>query len=230
MRLLVELSGENVELAGAECRAVACSEGHLLSEPQQDGRALVIDTNADAKAISRRLALAWSLSTHILTTDVGAIVDELRGSELPGKCFRVKVERLNGSHTSEYAVELASTVGAIFSGKYRVDLVSPDVEVRILLADKAHVGLLVEAIDRSSFESRKSEYRPYSHPISLHPKLARALVNLTGVREGQCLLDPFCGTGGVLLEAALMGVRTLGGDMDSRMVSGTRQNLEHYGI
>jgi tRNA G10 N-methylase Trm11 len=39
------------------------------------------------------------------------------------------------------------------------------------------------------------------------------------------LVDPFCGTGGLLLEAALLGIPTLGTDLDSRMVAGSGDNL-----
>lgn len=44
------------------------------------------------------------------------------------------------------------------------------------------------------------------------------------------VLDPFCGTGGVLLEAAEMGLRPIGLDRDRRMVVGTRLSLRRYGV
>ena len=39
------------------------------------------------------------------------------------------------------------------------------------------------------------------------------------------VLDPFCGTGVILQEAALMGYHVLGSDIDSRMVEYTKENL-----
>ncbi len=54
-------------------------------------------------------------------------------------------------------------------------------------------------VARARLEARKVTHRPFSLPISLHPKLARALVNLARVPMGGVLLDPFCGTGGILL-------------------------------
>jgi tRNA (guanine10-N2)-dimethyltransferase len=44
------------------------------------------------------------------------------------------------------------------------------------------------------------------------------------------LLDPFCGTGGILLEGGLIGCKVMGGDISERMVEGTLQNLHHFGI
>jgi len=81
---------------------------------------------------------------------------------------------------------------------------------------------------RESFESRKVQNRPFFHPTSLHPKLARVLVNLARVKKGQKLLDPFCGTGGILIEAALCGLKPIGIDVDSQMAWGAKDNLAFY--
>lgn len=42
----------------------------------------------------------------------------------------------------------------------------------------------------------------------------------------QRVLDPFCGTGVLLQEATLMGYRTIGTDLEPRMISYTRKNLD----
>ncbi|HYA33128.1 MAG TPA: methyltransferase domain-containing protein, partial [Candidatus Bathyarchaeia archaeon] len=39
-----------------------------------------------------------------------------------------------------------------------------------------------------------------------------------------------CGTGGLLLEAGLVGAAVLGSDVDSRMVFGAKMNLNYYGV
>lgn len=61
----------------------------------------------------------------------------------------------------------------------------------------------------------------------LPPKLAQVLINLCGNEpEGSVLLDPFCGTGVVLQEAALMKYDVVGSDLSERMVEYTRKNLD----
>ncbi len=61
----------------------------------------------------------------------------------------------------------------------------------------------------------------------LPPKLAQILINLCGnLPAGSRLLDPFCGTGVVLQEAALMGYVPYGTDVSERMVEYSRKNLE----
>jgi len=44
------------------------------------------------------------------------------------------------------------------------------------------------------------------------------------------LLDPFCGTGGILIEAGLIGIRVIGSDIEDKMVKGCRENLDFYNI
>jgi len=61
----------------------------------------------------------------------------------------------------------------------------------------------------------------------LPPKLAQILINLCGARPmGATLLDPFCGTGVTLQEAALIGYHVQGTDLSEKMVEYTIRNLE----
>ena len=60
----------------------------------------------------------------------------------------------------------------------------------------------------------------------LPPKLAQILINLCGkLPEGARVLDPFCGTGVVLQEAAIMGYVPYGTDLNGRMVEYSKRNL-----
>ncbi len=60
----------------------------------------------------------------------------------------------------------------------------------------------------------------------LPPKLAQILINLCGkLPEGTRVLDPFCGTGVVLQEAAIMGYVPYGTDLNERMVEYSKKNL-----
>ena len=92
----------------------------------------------------------------------------------------------------------------------------PDSEIRGMITDdKVYVGIKQVEIPRKNFETRKVQNRPFFSPISLHPKVARALVNLSEVEKNETLLDPFCGTGGILLEAGLIGANVIGNDIQT---------------
>jgi len=59
----------------------------------------------------------------------------------------------------------------------------------------------------------------------LPPKLARTMVNLTGLDSGT-LLDPFCGSGVLLMEASLLGFDVIGSDISQKAVNDTKKNLK----
>lgn len=76
--------------------------------------------------------------------------------------------------------------------------------------------------------SRRDYGRPERDDVSgmLPPKLAQIMINISGALQDDLLLDPFCGSGTVLSEAALMGVKNLyGSDLSSKAVSDTEVNL-----
>lgn len=62
----------------------------------------------------------------------------------------------------------------------------------------------------------------------LPPKLARIMVNLTGAETSNLtLLDPFCGSGTVLMEGAMVGFgKLIGSDLSAYAVEDTKHNLE----
>ena len=63
--------------------------------------------------------------------------------------------------------------------------------------------------------------------MTLDPRLARLLVCLSFSRgKPSVIVDPFCGTGGIAIEASNLGLQVLASDLDSRMAEGTRTNME----
>jgi tRNA (guanine10-N2)-dimethyltransferase len=49
-------------------------------------------------------------------------------------------------------------------------------------------------------------------------------------KAGNVVLDPFCGTGTMLIEAALIGCRVIGLDVQRRMARGTLRNMRHFEV
>ncbi len=121
----------------------------------------------------------------------------------------------------------------------------------ILLRDgkKTMIAQTVKVQDIEAY-TRRDRGRPKRDTKvgMLPPKLAQLIINLAAgelsedvltdicdipadreiplPRLDKTLLDPFCGTGVVLQEAALMGYEVYGSDLEPRMVDYSRQNLE----
>ena len=89
-------------------------------------------------------------------------------------------------------------------------------------------GVTVYVPETQGFMERSTE-RPYvTSGISLSSRMARLLVNISGVSKGQVLLDPFCGSGTILGEALLKGADCIGIDRNHGSVERTKDNLAWF--
>ena len=114
----------------------------------------------------------------------------------------------------------------LFQRGYRADLKKPEMVLRaVITTGKIVLGQEAARTDRSSFEARRPHLKPFFHPGVLMPRMARSLINLTQVRAGEMLLDPFAGTCGILIEACLIGIQGLGIEVQTRLVKGALCNL-----
>jgi len=117
---------------------------------------------------------------------------------------------------------------ALVDRGFTVDLDDPDHELRALFTEgTAALGWLAAESVRD-FGTRRPTDKPFFQPGSMDPLLARAVANLAGARPGRLVVDPMCGTGGVLVEAGLVGADVLGNDAQAKMARGARENLTHY--
>jgi len=218
MKLLFELSGEHPEMPFAELECV----GRVI-----DRRTQVAIVECPDPAKTERLSL-----THVVMEYLGECDASKKGLESLLKrldihstgTFAGRVKKMNDSPIKDSQLELERTIGSYINGT--VSLKSPEVEFRaIFSADKCYFGRVIRKIDRGGYAYRNPMRRAFFHPGVMMPIIARALVNLSLIKEGELLFDPFCGTGGVLLEGQLMNSNILGMDMDREMVAGCRCNL-----
>ncbi|NHJ13586.1 MAG: methyltransferase domain-containing protein [Candidatus Thorarchaeota archaeon] len=102
----------------------------------------------------------------------------------------------------------------------------PNAEIILAIAESSvYVAKTIGVYD-AELQRYRDESRPYiSEEISTSPKLCRTLLNLAGARTGDTVLDPFCGSGTLLMEAALLGMNCIGVDIDGDAVNGANQNL-----
>ncbi|WFO76095.1 RNA methyltransferase [Desulfurococcaceae archaeon MEX13E-LK6-19] len=90
------------------------------------------------------------------------------------------------------------------------------------------LGRVIGKLDTKSFMERKPSLRPFFRSIAMPVQLSRILVNLSRLRPGEVFLDPFCGTGSIVIEAYLVGGKPIGIDINWDIVKGARLNLKHY--
>ncbi len=213
---LLELKESNHALAVAEARAV----GELVDE----GRGYALVRSPD---LTRHLAASHRVSRYLGASDstVDDAVKKARGLDVAlNGSFAVRA-RVHGDGPS--STELERRVGAVFAERAPVDLDDPDDVVRLVVSQgRVFFGLGV--CETEGFAGRAPTEKPFFKPGSMSPFLARALSNIAGGYDGAALLDPTCGTGGVLVETELVGGRAVGGDASREMVEGARTNLREY--
>jgi len=225
-----ELSGEHKTMCSAE--ALKCIEAetdsyNLIAEGP--GYVVASFDEEHLDDIADRISLTHRIGRHLGSFNP----DDLSGFNditIPEGSFAVRGKRFEGKMKNIDSQDLIRKLGGILSKKNDVDLKTPEQEVWMFMSDKIHVFLGQRTINRDILETRKVGERPFFSPISLHPRYARALINLTGVKRGSVVLDPFCGTGGIVIEAAFMGMKPIASDFDQEMIDGTRENMDFYDL
>ena len=177
-----------------------------------------------------RLAYTRAMSELLVrsASSIQAIVAALEKVELERRgSAAVRARSIRGSPVDSQGAERA--IGALLVDHgFDIDLDTPTNELRVIFSgDIAAAGWLITE-PAHEFSARQPTKRPFFQPGSMAPRLARALVNLSGANPGDLLLDPMCGTGGILIEAGRLGIRGIGIDVQRRMVTGSRDNLTRY--
>jgi len=201
--------------------------------------ALVCNQSQADRLISRSSLISEVLSPGgvvEIETAIEKISEAFLALDIPGT-VAVKSSRTGEKVEGWSSRVIAGEIGGTLVGAGRkIDLTNPDVTLRVHLLAQSHqnihpddfvsnpvVAWGITIHDGDDWAKRTAPNRPFFKPISLDPKLARAMVNLACPSGGQ-LLDPFCGTGGLIVEGVLCNLSCHGSDLAWPMVTGTREN------
>ncbi|MFB6110066.1 MAG: methyltransferase domain-containing protein [Halodesulfurarchaeum sp.] len=216
---VLEFAGEDDAFAAAEARAAA--ESVTVLAPGIGRATAVAPDRAAGLAYTRRISellaeTAGGIERAVTALDAASL--DRRGS------VAVRARDVRG--TAEVDTQAAERrLGAVLVERgFSVDLGDPaHTLVALFAGDRAVLGWAVMA-PRRDFGAPPTD-RPFFQPGSMDPMLARAVCNLARVGPGDLVLDPMCGTGGLLIEAGRLGARPVGFDTQPKMVAGTRENL-----
>lgn len=147
-------------------------------------------------------------------------------SKYEGKVFAVKVRSYCKKKNTLTSKELAKPIWDNLENP-NVDLQNPEVEFTFFHMENKLV--LCERLFENDKEylRRMPKLRPVAMPYTLKSDMARGAINLLELEKG-VVLDPFCGIGGILLEAYDMSFDVVGNDISWRDLQHMKTNFRFY--
>lgn len=183
------------------------------------------------------------------------------------KPFSYKVIGYGIQHSEQERKDRMAAFGPLFRGYEKVNLKSPKTTLFVIdhyfVYNFDQTGTRDETLPVEKYgtfygrlvatsSTWRNKYvlteRPVLGPTSLDNDLAFMMANFAEMKNGTFVLDPFCGTGGLLIAAsACGGISQVGTDIDVRVLSGDFisyfrnklhedmtldifQNFKHYGL
>ncbi|RLE65246.1 MAG: hypothetical protein DRN53_00075 [Thermoprotei archaeon] len=235
-RYIILLTGEHPTIPIAEIRAIL--QGRRIGLFEIYDQVVRLDTSQDlCKEIAERCAYVRACYREVFMckAELDTILKYLRRVDftpfIHNRSFAVRVLRIREYSKDLSTVQLEKKIGAFLKERFKakVDLKSPNVLLQgILTSDIFLLGILMITSRRRDIIRRGSKYKPFTHPSALDPRIARAMVNMARIYERGVLLDPFSGTGTVVVESAVIGIESIGIDIDRRMIYGSLKNVVEF--
>ena len=182
---------------------------------------VIVQSKINWNEIAKRATFVKT-SGQILRKMSGLFLDEENVGVLKNaKTFVCRIVNLSSNQFD--IPELESSMGDMISkfSHAKVNLENPDITVYLIFTNNENFfGFSKRVKD----QVRPKKIKKYPHELDW--KLTRLMINLIGLKKGETVCDPFCGTGTTLLEAESMGIHGIGLDFDEKMCEIAKANLK----
>lgn len=91
-----------------------------------------------------------------------------------------------------------------------------------------YFGKIIEKCDYKNLELKDMQKPVRRESLSISPRLAKIMINLSKAGKNESLLDPFCGIGVILVEALNKKINVVGVDKDESAIHGAMKNLNWF--
>ncbi len=156
--------------------------------------------------------------------DLGELVDEVHAANPWPDGFSIAFASLREDGRLRRREAIIAVADAM--GTAKPDLRHPT--TRLLLAEQTGEVWLGEIVAEPDKSYDLHDAKPHRTSASLPSRMARGLVNLAGP-AATTIVDPCCGTGSILLEAARIGLSGIGADRSKRCFGMSSKNVAHFG-
>ena len=208
----------------------------------KSGRVVAEITRGDWRNVSMKLVKAYQEAWHDrsgkITLGISAYGFDGISSRDVQKTGLVLKQKLRKNDVSLRLVPNADlALSSATSHHNKLGLADNKVELLVVRAKNGKV-IIAESLGTQNITAlaARDQGRPKRDAFvgMLPPKLALTMINLSGITKTSndnpnnptpTILDPFCGTGVVLQEAALLGFSVYGSDLSEKMVRYSRDNI-----
>ncbi|KAL3809583.1 hypothetical protein ACHAXA_005799, partial [Cyclostephanos tholiformis] len=149
-----------------------------------------------------------------------------------GGTFRTTCERIGCGHGFQ-APEVEREVGGAMSEYYahvRPKMIDFDVQIRVdVVSTKVIVGTQINVDDLS----KERHFLRFRNAVTIKTNLAYAMIRCANIKIGDLVVDPFCGSGTILLEALdfyQKRIKCVGMDVSRRSANGAQENARAEGF
>ena len=218
------LSKEYLEIATDEVIAIAKMYDRF-SKIKVISNLIIIQSKTSWNEIAKRATFV-KISGQILRKMSGLFLDEGNFEVLKNaKTFVCRIVNLSSNQFN--IPELENSMGDMISkfSHAKVELENPDITVYLIFTDEENFFGFSKQM-----KGKAKAKKIINHPHELDWKLTRVMINLIGLKEGETVCDPFCGTGTTLLEAESMGIKAIGLDFDDKMCEISKKKSQSKSI
>jgi tRNA (guanine10-N2)-dimethyltransferase len=231
-KYLFELGGENIELGKCEAIELLKTEKYEPKLVHDWENIIILDVLQEInKRVIRRLGMTKRVSKVLYYSNkhkLDKILEKIPIIDIKKKSFAIRLIKKNGISEKEIAIKLGEKIPK----KNKIDLSKPDVKILYYSDKKTIISIWERNLQTYYTKCLKHHirYRPFFSPIGIHPRISRSMVNLSNSMKGDKVIDPFCGTGGILIDIAHMQIEAIGIDILKKMVENSVGNLKHYNL
>jgi tRNA (guanine10-N2)-dimethyltransferase len=227
---LLELGGENTELGKIEALELLLTENYEPELTLDENSIIIISvSNIIESKIIRRLGMTKRISKIFHEdekTQVEDVVRRMPMIDIEQKTFAIR--QICNKRISEK--KIAKVLGEKIPEHNKTDLNHPEIKILYFTGKKTIISIWDSK--KETFYKKCLKYhiknRPFFSPIGIHPRIARSMINLANCSENDTVIDPFCGTGGMLIEASDMKINSIGIDILGKMVEYSKGNLNYF--
>jgi tRNA G10 N-methylase Trm11 len=245
MKKYLFILGRNVELSVAEVKSFLEKSEISFKIISKSSNGILVETNKKLENIVDKFGGVISIGEVLAEGNSDEIIEQLEKQTLySGKSNKLNyvIFDFGGKNFDDihnylkyrFKEERLKATEKKITGRIKLQDGSEAVKVASNLIDKQffvfgnNFGLITEICDYEKIEKRDMGKPVRRNELSISPRLAKILINLSQVKEGETLLDPFCGIGVVLQEALLQNIKVIGIDVDKKAIDGAKQNLKWF--